>query len=336
MATVYPYGQFQAPPTGLITTSHGHQHHRKGYCRTISQLFHRHTTTFNVLTVPPSNVYPAKFRVCGLKLSFENSGIRRRSSSNCSTDDHNQKNAENYFLKGFSNLSPEFPWDGGSVWSTMATYFFLLHIPLGLGGLSIVAEVLHQDDLDPQTKAISLLFTQTFELLGAISLIQSTGKPISPSKTFKFFSTKIWAERGWLKASAAGLAIIYIVVLLTSAWQEFFETKGMKNIALEELLTSSVTARCTCFIVYCVITPILEEYVYRWFLITSLTLYMEWPLAVIVSSCIFSFGHFSIENAIQIFFIGCVLGSAYTWSGNLASSFVIHCVYNFAILMATI
>jgi hypothetical protein len=178
------------------------------------------------LTIPPTNVHLAKFSVCGLRFSFEKNGSRRLSPSNCSSDDHNQKNAENYFFKGFSNLSPEFPWDSGSVWSTMAIYFFLLHIPLGLGGLSIVAEILRQDDLDPQTKAISLFFTQTFELLGAISLIQSTGKPISPSKTFKFLYAKIWAERGWLKASAAGLAIIYFVVFLTSAGQEFFfETK---------------------------------------------------------------------------------------------------------------
>eukprot|EP01018_Ginkgo_biloba_P033541 Gb_40780 [translate_table: standard] len=63
---------------------------------------------------------------------------------------------------------------------------------------------------------------------------------------------------------------------------------------------------------------------------------MEWPLAVITSACIFSIAHFSVEGAVQIFIIGCVLGLAYTWSGNLTSSFIIHSVYNAAVLMSTI
>ena len=49
-------------------------------------------------------------------------------------------------------LESDIPWDRGSVWRTLALYIFSLHIPLSFGGLSVVANVLHQPILDPQTE----------------------------------------------------------------------------------------------------------------------------------------------------------------------------------------
>lgn len=54
--------------------------------------------------------------------------------------------------QGFSVLASDIPWESGSTWSTMAFYIFNLHIPLGYGGLSIVAYILHQPVPDPQTQ----------------------------------------------------------------------------------------------------------------------------------------------------------------------------------------
>lgn len=54
-------------------------------------------------------------------------------------------------------LSMDIPWERGSIWSTMALYMFNFHIPLGIGGLSIVANVLHQPVLDPQTEVSEFL-----------------------------------------------------------------------------------------------------------------------------------------------------------------------------------
>ena len=46
--------------------------------------------------------------------------------------------------QGFSVLASDCPWKNGSLWSTMALYMFNLHIPLGYGGLSIVASLLEE------------------------------------------------------------------------------------------------------------------------------------------------------------------------------------------------
>lgn len=64
-------------------------------------------------------------------------------------------------LQGFSVLGPEsdVPWDSGTVWSTLSFYLFSVHIPLSFGGLSIVAHVLHQTLLDPQTEVNATLIS---------------------------------------------------------------------------------------------------------------------------------------------------------------------------------
>uniref|UniRef100_A0A2P2JG19 Uncharacterized protein LOC105136195 n=1 Tax=Rhizophora mucronata TaxID=61149 RepID=A0A2P2JG19_RHIMU len=54
--------------------------------------------------------------------------------------------------QGFSALSLDIPWEKRSTWTTMALYMFNLHIPLGIGGLSVVAYALQQPSLDLQTE----------------------------------------------------------------------------------------------------------------------------------------------------------------------------------------
>lgn len=105
----------------------------------------------------------------------------------------------------------------------------------------------------------------------------------------------------------------------------------------KEILSSGPIAKMAFFFLYCFITPLLEETVYRGFLLTSLcSSKMKWQQAVILSSFIFSLAHFSSDSSPQLFVIGCVLGCSYCWSGNLLSSLTIHALYNALTLIVTI
>lgn len=104
---------------------------------------------------------------------------------------------------------------------------------------------------------------------------------------------------------------------------------------LKEILSSGPISGTACILVYCFLTPLLEEIVYRGFLLTSLASEMKWHQAVAISSAIFSAAHFSGENFLQLFVIGFVLGCSYCWTGNLSASFVIHSMYNALILVTT-
>ncbi|KAJ9550178.1 hypothetical protein OSB04_014223 [Centaurea solstitialis] len=234
----------------------------------------------------------------------------------------------------FSVLKTDLQYDNGSTWSTMGFYVFSLHIPLSFGGLSVVAKLLHQTALDPQTQALSLLLLQTLEFVAFILLLGFSEKPFNIRS---FFETRVLPkERNWLLASVLGLCFLLASVFLTSlVADKLIGPKDVNNPVLKEILSGGSLSVSGSVLVYCFVTPLLEETVYRGFLLTSLASRMEWQKAVVVSSVVFSATHLSIDNFLQLCVIGVVLGCSYCWSGTLISPFVIHSLYNTLILVIT-
>ncbi|KAJ0112167.1 hypothetical protein Patl1_02229 [Pistacia atlantica] len=240
--------------------------------------------------------------------------------------------------RDFSVLASDIPWESESLWSTMAMYMFNLHIPLGYGGMSVAAYVLNQPVLEPQTQvgALSLLVFQLLELSGALFLLSRTIKPQHDLLTL-FKAKKLSEERNWLLASALGLGFLILLVFSTLLIADrLFGAKAASNSIMKEILLSSNISKTASVLVNCIIAPLTEEAVYRGFLLTSLAATLNWQKAVVISSAIFSAAHFSVDNFLQLFIIGCVLGCSYCWSGNLRSSIVIHSLYNALILLMTI
>ncbi|MBA0602335.1 hypothetical protein Gorai_002520 [Gossypium raimondii] len=287
----------------------------------------------------------------------------------CHCGTHNKDTDKS--TQGFSVLTSDIPWKTESLWSTMALYMFNLHIPLGFGGLSIVSYLLHQPVLDPQTEmkvhsklafssvncafneALSLLVIDILELLATLFLLKSTIKP--NNRLLDIFKVNP-VERNWLLASALGFGVLILLVFLTSIvvdglygikvgffifiaftillYQMTF-IMDVNNLILKEMLVRSDISKGACITVYCIITPILEEMVYRGFMLASLASTMNWKQAVVISAAIFSAAHLSGENFLQLFVIGCILGCSYCGTGNLSSSILIHSLYNAFTLIIT-
>ncbi|KAK1313052.1 hypothetical protein QJS10_CPA06g00392 [Acorus calamus] len=240
-------------------------------------------------------------------------------------------------FQGFSALPSDVPWDIESVWSTIAAHIFILHIPLSFGGLSIVSRLLHQPVLDPWTETVSILVLQTTELLGTLLLLRYTVKKKFVLLPVVFRGKKSPEGRKWVKASALALGFLILLVLVSSfVLDRLTGVKAANNTILKELLLSGTSPKVAFFWIYCFVTPMLEETVYRGFLLSSLASTMKWQNAVIISSCVFSASHFSGENFVQLFLIGCVLGSTYCWTGDIRSSFAVHSLYNAILLLFTI
>ncbi|RZC46500.1 hypothetical protein C5167_039441, partial [Papaver somniferum] len=207
----------------------------------------------------------------------------------------------------FSVLSSlDTPWDGDSIWSTMGLYFFSLHVPLSFGGLSAVAQILQQPVLDPQIEVRPTATT------GSVNTFDCNYGVIWD------FST---VERNWVKASCLGIGFLIFLVFLTSFVADILiGPKDVNNPMQKEILSSGPIAKMAFFFLYCFITPLLEETVYRGFLLTSLcSSKMKWQQAVILSSFIFSLAHFSSDSSPQLFVIGCVLGCSYCCFFDLCS-----------------
>ncbi|XP_042063055.1 uncharacterized protein LOC121806944 [Salvia splendens] len=239
--------------------------------------------------------------------------------------------------QGFSVLAtdPHPQLDIGSIWSSMGFYVFSIHVPLSFGGLSAAAKILHQPVLDPQTEAFFIFAIQTLELSIVLLLLKCPGKPQYDLKDF-FRANKSSKQRSWLLASVLGFGVLLSLVFITSYFAErLIGPKDVNNPFLKDILTGSWSSATACVLVYSIITPLLEEVVYRGFLLTSLASTMNWQLAVAISSVVFSASHFSGENFLQLLIVGFVFGCSYCWTGNLSSSICIHSLYNALIMYLT-
>ncbi|MFS8024291.1 putative CPBP intramembrane metalloprotease [Helianthus anomalus] len=235
----------------------------------------------------------------------------------------------------FSILKTDLECDIGSTWSTMAFYIFSLHIPLSFGGLSVVAQLLQQTALDPNTQAFSLLLIQTLELVLFLSLLKFSDNRFNILSSFK--TRALPEKRNWLLASVLGVGFLLALVFLTSLIADkLVGPKDVNSPILKEILSGGSLSVTGSTLVYCLVTPFLEETVYRGFLLTSLGSTMKWEQAVVVSSIVFSASHLSVDSFLQLFVIGVVLGCSYCWSGTLVSPFVIHSLYNALILVITL
>ncbi|XP_073157035.1 uncharacterized protein [Henckelia pumila] len=273
--------------------------------------------------------YPAK----SLHVVFPNCNFSSRKAASKLRCMKNDEISEPH--QAFSVLRTDIPCDIGSIWSSIGFYVFSIHVPLSFGGLSVATKMLHQPVLDLQTAAFLILVIQILELSIVLLLLRCPGKPQYELLDF-FNANKSSHKRNWLLALVLGFGFLFSLVFITSTIAErLMVPKDVNNPFLKQILSSGSSSVILCTLIYCVVTPFLEEVVYRGFLLTSLSSKMKWQQAVIISSIIFSAAHFSIENFLQLFIVGLVLGSSYCWTGNLSSSLAIHSLYNALTLSAT-
>ncbi|XP_057796265.1 uncharacterized protein LOC131012357 [Salvia miltiorrhiza] len=258
----------------------------------------------------------------------------KRSSFSCRCI-KNEKKSESH--QGFSvfTTDPHPQRDIGSIWSSMGFYVFSIHVPLSFGGLSAAAKLLHQPVLDPQTSAYLMLAIQTLEFSIVLLLLKYPSKPQYNLPDF-FRANKSSKQRSWLLASVLGFGVLLSLVFITSYFTDrLIGPKDVNNPILKEIVTSGPSSATASVLAYCIVTPLLEEVIYRGFLMTSLASTMNWQLAVTISSVVFSASHFSSENFLQLLVVGFVLGCSYCWTGNLSASISIHSLYNALILYLT-
>ncbi|KAL9678247.1 hypothetical protein QQ045_016089 [Rhodiola kirilowii] len=261
---------------------------------------------------------------------------RIRTSSLCLKHSGTQHPSEK--SDGFSGIPRDVPFDKENLWSNFSLYLFSVHVPLSFGGLSTVAYVMNLTYLDPQMEALLQLTIQTLELIIVLSLLDYATKPESEALSF-LKSSKLSSQRKWWLASSVGFVVLILLIFLTSIVEDVLfgpKLQAANKAILKEILQSSDITKTACFLAYCVIIPLLEEIVYRGYLLSTLASKTKWQYAVLMSSLVFSAAHFSIDDAFQLFVIGCILGCSYCWTGNLRTSILIHSMYNAVSLVITL
>jgi membrane protease YdiL (CAAX protease family) len=88
------------------------------------------------------------------------------------------------------------------------------------------------------------------------------------------------------------------------------------------------------FLTAAIAAPLFEEFLFRGFLLPSLTRYMSVSWAIIASSFLFAIAHLSLSEVLPLFALGIVLGVVYTRSRNLLAPMLLHSLWNSGTLLS--
>jgi len=236
----------------------------------------------------------------------------------------------------------EVPW---GPWTTVfgMSLWFLSFIVVGVAFVPAAGEKLGYGDpsqfaaMDQAAKANFTLLNQVAETLAGICAIALTvGRYEIPDDVLRLrLEGPVSKPRGWLVWALWGIFLAPFVVTLASALIELtgYEETGRGTVdEVVKIVDMEGSTYASLVTVTGVLAPILEETVFRGFLLASLTKWIPTPAAVVVSATAFGLCHLSPKDLPQLISLGTVLGFSYVRSRNLLTPMIIHGTWNSTVL----
>lgn len=181
-------------------------------------------------------------------------------------------------------------------------------------------------------------FAVTAVVLGVINGITNSFQPL-PDDIFCYDLKDPFSLRnGWLLWAGIGFVSALLAIALAGVVLTTFsgETPQRETDALIRLLpligSSSISTACLVGITG-VLAPILEETVFRGFLMVSLTKWVPTPVSVLISAAVFALAHLTPGEFPQLFLLGVALGFSYAQTRNLLTPITIHSIWNSGVIL---
>ncbi|MEO1589911.1 MAG: type II CAAX endopeptidase family protein [Cyanobacteria bacterium J06632_22] len=217
------------------------------------------------------------------------------------------------------------PWDGETIWVVLVVGFFFVGqflLPLVLGGLGVNAIA--------TTNRGRALFSMIYYLLMSVSGVAVLYVAIRqflplPEGWFRFKLLDRWPLWG-IGGYLAALPIMLGVSFLN---QQVWQGQGGSNPLLQTVVEESdPIALSIFFLTAAVAAPLFEEFLFRGFLLPSLTRYLPVWGAMLVSSFIFAAAHLSLSEVVPLMTLGMILAFVYVRSRNLLAPMLLHSAWN--------
>ena len=117
--------------------------------------------------------------------------------------------------------------------------------------------------------------------------------------------------------------------------QQLWQGQGGSNPLLQIVLESQDNlALLIFFSTAAVAAPLFEEFLFRGFLLPSLTRYLPLWGSILFSSFLFAAAHLSLSEILPLTALGIVLGVVYSRSRNLLAPMLLHSLWNSGTLMS--
>jgi uncharacterized protein len=125
------------------------------------------------------------------------------------------------------------------------------------------------------------------------------------------------------------------VIIVSLVNQQIWQGQGGSNPLLSLALESQDgVALLVFFSTAAIAAPLFEEFLFRGFLLPSLTRYLPVWGAIVASSLLFAVAHLSLSEVLPLTTLGMVLGIVYTRSRNLLAPMFLHSLWNSGTLLS--
>lgn len=152
-----------------------------------------------------------------------------------------------------------------------------------------------------------------------------------PEGWFRFNLRGNWFWWG-LGGYCVALPLVVVVSLINQKlWQGQGGSNPLLSLALEG---RDQVALGIFFFTAAIAAPLFEEFLFRGFLLPSLTRYLSVSGAIILSSLLFAVAHLSLSEILPLTTLGIVLGVVYTRSRNLLAPMLVHSLWNSGTLLS--
>jgi membrane protease YdiL (CAAX protease family) len=219
----------------------------------------------------------------------------------------------------------EIPWTGETIWQVLVVGFFFvgqIALPILLGSLGLgVAQ------LSSRGRAIYSMVYYLLMATGCIAVLWWSIRPYRPVPT-GMLRIKL-SGRGMLWGMGGYFVALPLMLGISLINQQIWQGQGGSNPLLQTVLEEQdPVALLVFFFTAAVAAPLFEEFLFRGFLLPSLTKYMPLWGAIGLSSFIFAAAHLSLSEILPLMLLGVILGTVYTRSRNLLSPMVLHSAWN--------
>ncbi|XAR65185.1 hypothetical protein NMG60_11009207 [Bertholletia excelsa] len=236
-------------------------------------------------------------------------------------------------------------WDVPWKWQTISLTSLACGLSFVLTGLIETAAIpllgIEIEELSLDEKAEILFLDQaiaTAVVLIVLYSLTNTSEP-RPDDLFRYdWREPFNLQKGWLLWAGIGLVGALMVIGLTGVAMSYFsgENKQRETDALVRLLpligSSSISTACLVGITG-VLAPLLEETVFRGFLMVSLTKWLPTPVAILISAAVFAVAHLTPGEFPQLSVLGIALGLSYAQTRNLLTPITIHAFWNSGVIL---
>jgi uncharacterized protein len=222
------------------------------------------------------------------------------------------------------------PWDWEIVWQVFMLGFFFVGqflLPIIFGAFITPGSLTMRGQGIYVFASYSMMSILT---IGVLYLSIKTYFPLPPD-WFKFnwkSNWLLWGIGGYLVATP-------IVVVVSIVNDKIWQGQGGSNPLLQIVLEGKdSTALLLFFLTAAVAAPLFEEFLFRGFLLPSLTRYVPVWVAICLSGLLFGVAHLSLSEIIPLTTLGIILGIVYVRTKNLLAPMLLHSLWNSTTLVS--